>query len=121
MNKKDIILCIIVLLTSAVIYLLFNILETTNNKTAVVYYDNKIILKIDLNNTNKQEYEVEGLNGKIKIESQEGKVRVIEENSPKHLCSKQGYISKGYETIICLPNKIVIKIEDSTEIDTIAR
>ena len=34
--------------------------------------------------------------------------------------AKQGYISKSYESIICLPNKIVIKLENNSDIDVIA-
>ena len=45
---------------------------------------------------------------------------MLKEDSPLHLCSKQGYISKSYESIICLPNKIVIKLENNSDIDVIA-
>ena len=45
--------------------------------------------------------------------------KVVEEKSPLHLCSKQGYISKSYETIVCLPNKIVIKLESNDDLDVI--
>ena len=48
------------------------------------------------------------------------KIKVLKEDSPLHLCSKQGYISKSYESIICLPNKIVIKLENNSDIDVIA-
>ena len=53
----------------------------------------------------------------MKIEVKNKKIRVITENSPLHLCSKQGFISKSYETIVCLPNKIVIKIENDKNLD----
>lgn len=121
MNKKDILLCIILLVISLSLYLIFNLFQDKGNKKAIVYYDSKEVLSIDLSNKEYQEYTVKGYNGDVRIESLNGMVRVKEEVSPLHLCSRQGYISKSYESIICLPNKIVIEIEGSSNIDTIAR
>lgn len=114
MNKNDLILISILLIISIIVLLFFN-LNQKDGKTAKVYYEDKEILKIDLGID--KIYTVDGHNGKVKIEVSNKKIKVIEENSPLHLCSKQGYISKSYETIVCLPNKIVIKIEDEYKLD----
>ena len=90
-----------------------------NSKKAYVYYDNKIVLEIDLSED--KTYDVEGYNGNINIEVRDKKIRVVEENSDKHICSNQGYISKSYETIVCLPNKVVITIDDDNYYDTVVR
>ena len=56
------------------------------------------------------------------IEVLDYKIRVVEENSPLHLCSKQGFIDKSYETIVCLPNKVVIKlVSDSEGLDGVVK
>ena len=68
-----------------------------------------------------QTYEVKGYNGPVYISAGNGKIKVEDEDSPLHLCSKQGYITKSYETIVCLPNKIVVKIENKSDIDTIIK
>ena len=57
------------------------------------------------------------MNGNVKIKAGNGRIKVIEETSEKHLCSKQGYIEESYETIVCLPNKIVIKITSGEKYD----
>lgn len=121
MNRRDIILSLSILLIALILYLLFNLSNSNNPKKAVVYYENNKVLEIDLSDYTKRDYTVKGYNGDVYIETVDGKIRVNEEISPLHLCSKQGYISKSYETIICLPNKIVIEIEDSDFIDTVAR
>ena len=113
MNKKDIYLVIVVLIISLFCLFLIKINEKKGN-TANVYYEDKLVLSIDLNDKTKRTYEVEGYNGKLSILTENGKVKVVEENSPKHLCSKQGFIENAFESIICLPNKIVIKIEDNS-------
>lgn len=118
MNKNDIKL-IIILLVISFISIIFIILNKKEAKYALVYYDSKIIKKIDLsiNNT----YNVKGYNGNVKIKVKNKKIKVIEEKSPYHLCSKKGYISKTYESIVCLPNKIVIEIDGSKEMDTVIK
>lgn len=112
MNKNDIKLVVIVLI---VIVLLFS-LSVFRKKANIanVYYENELILEIDLS-INKT-YEVDGYNGKVTIEVLNNQIRVVEENSPYHLCSKQGFVSKSGESIICLPNKIIIELP-SDELD----
>ena len=112
MNKNDIKLVVIVLI---VIVLLFSLtLFRKKANIANVYYENDLILEIDLS-INKT-YEVDGYNGKVKIEVLNNQIRVVEENSTYHLCSKQGCVSKSGESIICLPNKIIIELP-SDELD----
>ncbi|WP_234958763.1 NusG domain II-containing protein [Sporanaerobacter sp. PP17-6a] len=45
------------------------------------------------------------------IEIGDKKVRVIEADCPDKLDVKQGYISKPGETIVCLPNRLIIEIK----------
>ncbi|HHW69384.1 MAG TPA: NusG domain II-containing protein [Tenericutes bacterium] len=126
MNKNDKKISIIFLLI-AIIGLIFIYVnknkENNYEKYALVYYNNDLILKIDLNSKEEKEYKVKGHNGEVIIKSAYGKVKVEKENSPLHLCSKQGYITSTYETIVCLPNKIVIKIDkkNKDDIDTMVR
>lgn len=116
LNKNDIVLIIIVLSIS-LIFILLNKEEKGN--IAKVYYDNKLIKKIDLNVDKK--YTVNGYNGKVNIVVKNKKIKVDFEKSPLHICSKQGYISKSYESIVCLPNKIVIEIDNEDKIDTVVK
>lgn len=121
MNKNDKILIIIILLFSLMILGLYKINKTANSNIAIVYYENKKVLEIDLTKDIKT-YKVNGYNGPVFIKAGNGKVMVKEENSPRHLCSKQGYISKPYESIICLPNKIIVRIESNDNgIDAIVK
>ena len=116
MNKNDIKLIIIVLLITISLFSLSLFQKKSSiARKANVYYANDLILEIDLN-INKT-YEVEGDNGKVVIEVLDNQIRVVEENSPYHLCSKQGFISNSGQSIICLPNKIIIELPNN-ELDT---
>lgn len=114
MKLNDLILIVIILLIVGII-LIFNKKEIPNQ--AKVYYENDLILTIDLSQN--KEYDVQGYNGNVHIVVLDNKIKVEEENSPKHLCSKQGFISSSNETIVCLPNKILIKIESDDSLDTV--
>lgn len=120
MNKTDIKVCIIILIISLIILGIFKI-NNKKNKEAIVYHGNDILLKIDLLDKTRREYTVSGDNGDVLIETVDGKIRVIEENSPRHLCSKQGYIKDSMESIICLPNRIVIEIDAIEELDAVVK
>lgn len=121
MNKNDVKLIIIIL--SIVIFSLLCLLFLKNNnkKNALVYYEDQLLLKIDLSLNGEHIYKVDGYNGEIIIKTSDNKIRVESENSPNHICSNQGWIDDSYEVLVCLPNKVVIKIEDEKEIDTVVR
>lgn len=111
MNKSDVKLILIILVFS---FLLLIFTNNNKNNYAFVYYDNKEVLKIDLNIN--ESYSVEGFNGEVIIEVKNNKLRVKKEDSPLHICSKQGFVDNG--SIVCLPNKIVITFSND-ELDTI--
>lgn len=87
---------------------------------AVVYYKNEPVLTILLD-TQLTTYEVMGENGIVEIVAGNGKIKVEDENSPLHLCSRQGWIHSSTQTIVCLPNKIVIQIENEQELDGVVK
>ena len=64
------------------------------------------ILPIDRNNA----VSVEGPLGKTEIEIKDRKVRITESPCNNKLCIRQGWTQHG--TIICLPNRILVTIED---------
>lgn len=58
------------------------------------------------------------------VEFGDEEVRVIEADCPDKLDVKQGYISNIGETLVCLPNRLVIEIkgiENDSDIDIIVR
>jgi len=115
MNKNDIKL-VFVLILVILIFFLFKDINDAKEKIAKVYYADKLIKTISLSFDG--EYTVLGDNGEVVIEVKDNKIRVVEETSQRNLCSKQGY----GDVIICLPNKIVIKVENSdNELDGVVK
>ena len=58
-------------------------------------------------------YELEGSHlGKNTLIIEDGKAYISEANCPDKQCVKQGKIERTGEMLVCLPNRIVVKIED---------
>ncbi len=109
MNKSDFKLIIVLLFISTIGILCFKSFSKKGS-SAYVYHDGNLILTIDLNIDN--DYVVYGDLGDVLIVVRNGKIKVEDENSPLHLCSLQGFISSSNESIVCLPNRIVINLGD---------
>ncbi|HHX17003.1 MAG TPA: NusG domain II-containing protein [Mollicutes bacterium] len=122
MNRYDFILISVILFVCLLFLGITYINGEKDANVAYVYYDNKLVKTIDLRIDETKEYIVKGYNGDVVIETKKNQIRVKEEKSPLNLCSKQGFISSSLETIVCLPNKVVIKIESSNdELDAVVR
>lgn len=111
MNKNDIILIITITLITTLLFLV----PTRNSNYAYVYYESTLIKEISLDKDDK--YIVQGYNGDVVIEVKNKKIRVVDENSNNHLCSKQGFTNSI--PIVCLPNKIVIDFSNDNNLDTV--
>lgn len=118
-QKNDYILLISLAVCLVLICLVLE-LNKEKGSFAIVYHDNKQVLEISLDSPIKT-YTVMGENGLVEIVAGDGKIKVEDENSPLHLCSKQGWIDSSIQTIVCLPNKIVIKIKDQRELDGVIK
>lgn len=114
MNKSDIKL-IVILFAFIFGILIFTNVTKKKGTVAEVYYEDQLITYIDLSID--KEYVVNGELGDVVLEVKDNMIRVKKENSPRHICSKEGFIGDSSRTLICLPNKIIIKIVGESDID----
>lgn len=85
-------------------------IQVNGKEIKKVIFDKKIIGK---------KIPIESKYGFNLIEIDDEKVRVIEADCPDKIDVKQGYISKIGETIICLPNRMVVEIKGVKKGDAI--
>ncbi|MDH6603096.1 hypothetical protein OKW23_000224 [Bacilli bacterium PM5-9] len=120
LNKYDIILTILTIIIAFA--LLVFVLSKNNDsvaKVGKVYYENNIVHTFDLNDNKQEFFEIEATNGLVKIEKKDGKIRVINETSRNNICSIQGWSNSTINPIVCLPNNLYIKIENSEANDEV--
>ena len=131
MKKSDIILMISIVFVSLLGFGLLRLIliesNTKDGKAIVYYHDNPILeiyledgsyLILDEDNVISIDednflYTVSGSDGNVVIiEYNEYRVRVIEEVSPRNICQILSWSSSPLKPITCLPNNLVIIIED---------
>ena len=106
-------LLVICLLSSIYVYVIEN--NSKNNEEVVIQVQGKIIKEIPLSKYEESKiykFDFNGKNGYIEVKN--GSVRMLEMSRkicPKKICSNIGWISKKYQLIVCLPNKIVVSIK----------
>ena len=113
-RKHDIILGLILLSVALILFVidLTNVSSDTGSKKVVVSVDGKKIaeypLKIDAT------YELSGSHlGTNTLVIKSGKAYISEASCPDKQCMKQGKIERAGEMLVCLPNRVVVKIVDS--------
>lgn len=95
---------------------LFFLFQNTqvNGSTACIYVDGELYDTIDLNAVAiPYEIRIEGDNGSYNIISVEhGQISVSEASCPDQICVNQGWITDSLIPITCLPNRVVVEIEE---------
>lgn len=123
MNKKDVVLVLIILTAAGIIYA-FTFFLKSDGGIVQVYVDGALKESFSLNE--EKDILIEGYQGGMnRLVIHNGKASIVEADCPDHLCVKQAAIYRNGESIICLPHRIVIQITDDkddnkSEIDAMA-
>lgn len=90
--------------------------QRSTGTTANIYLDGVCVESIDLSAVAEPySFSVDGPCGSNRITVEPGRICVSEADCPDHICIHQGWISDGVAPIVCLPNKLVIRIEAGTD------
>mgnify|MGYP000047909493 FL=1 len=112
-----------VILAAAAAVFFFQVKNRTSGTVyAIVEQDSKELMRLPLSEPG--EYRISDGDSYNVIEIAEGGVRMKEADCPDQICVNHLAISRDGESIICLPNKVVIAIEAGdtrNEIDSISR
>lgn len=119
-NKIDYLISIIVILAILIMVVFSLTLKADKNSIVSIRYYNKIVYQMSLDKNEiftleKEKYPL--LLDDLVIEVKNGKVRVVEEESPRHYCSILGFVDTKGTSIICAPNGVVITIEGQRDDD----
>lgn len=83
------------------------------------------VLTFPLLPTGEKEYLLDLQEGVAVLKVKEGAVRLlpVDDICPRHICSHIGWIRNSGESIVCLPNQLVIRITNSRgeSVDAISR
>lgn len=83
--------------------------------TAIIVSDDKVVSEYRIDASYEKIVEVDE-DGHLNIlEMKDGKIKMISADCPDQICVHSRPISKNGEMIVCLPNKVYVKIEGSDE------
>ncbi|MFQ5866912.1 MAG: NusG domain II-containing protein [bacterium] len=103
-SKYDFILAGIILIFSVSSLLSFKNFRSNGGEKAFIYENGKLIKEVNLSEEKIINY------ADMEIEVKEGRIRVLKSDCPQKICVQTGWISKPGQTIICVPNKVLIEI-----------
>ncbi|MGB6128424.1 MAG: NusG domain II-containing protein [Psychrilyobacter sp.] len=97
-------------------------IKETKAERAEIYVNNQLKYTYKLQKAEKKFYVNTDIGG-VGVKLKDNKIRVTSSYSPRKLCVKQGWIERSGQTIIGVPDKLLIKIvgEDEDDIDFILR
>lgn len=115
MRRKEIIPILLLAIACIVVIGYQQTSKAHSNRTLVIEVDNKSVLEKPITNTYSDEFQVPLANGEATVLIEDGKVRVVKPDIPNHTCPKgicyaMGWIEKPGESIVCLPNKLILTI-----------
>lgn len=114
MTDKRKVICIIAVLC-VVFFSLLGIILVKNSgggNTACIYSDGKLIKTVDLHSAEEQSFTVNSADGGYNIITvKDGSISVTDADCPDRICVMTAPISDGVQPIVCMPHKLVIRIE----------
>ncbi len=76
--------------------------------TVLVEVDGREAIRASLSED--QSFSVDGPLGSTEIEVKDNRVRVVDSPCRKKICVNTDWIDKPYQTIVCAPNRVVIRL-----------
>lgn len=113
MKKNDLILIGVILALGLIMLIIFNAAESEGSKVLITV-DGREEAVLELNKDTV--YVIEGDNGERNVlEIKDGHADMIEASCPDKICVKHRKIRFNNETIVCLPNRVVVRITDGED------
>ena len=117
--RNDIILISSLILVVVVTMTILLINRAKSHLIAQISVANKVVEKIDLSKKEDKYYDIQGVNGKVKVHTKDGAIAIVESNCPHQDCVNMGYVSEAGRPIICAYNQVVITIVGATTVNDV--
>ena len=119
-KKADVLVIFLIIISSFLIYFFTNKLpkeDEFSSKKLVVTVDGKIYKEVELNEDTNLDLDIDTKYGKNEVHIDNGKVHMHESDCKDKICIKMGEISLTGDSIICLPNRLMLKIVEDKPSD----
>ena len=110
LKKLDFIIIAVLLVCAGGLYFSGFLRPGDEGAYAVVYVDGEEVKRYDLSQNT--EDTITGINGTNQIKVQDGEISVVSADCRDQVCVNHLPINRENESIVCLPHKVVIEIEN---------
>lgn len=113
-SKFDLILICLILFLSIASIIFINrerFQRTTGEKTVLIYQQEELLESVPLD---KNTF-IDILGKRMQVEIRDGRVRMDRSDCPQHICVNTGWIKYSGQTIVCVPNKVLVEIKSPEE------
>lgn len=114
-KKTDVIIAATVIVVSLVGYFLTGATLAGEEKSVIIESNGKVFATYSMD-----ECRIVDVNGHNTVEITPGYVRVTDADCPDKIDVKQGKITSPGSIIVCMPNKMTVRIVGESEIDAIS-
>lgn len=108
LTRADKLLIVLLFITSILSLPVIRHFQKSNNSYAIIEVNAKELKKVSL--LEEKELEIMGELGISILKIEKERIKIIKSPCPHKLCVKMGWISQPGEIIICIPNKVVVRI-----------
>ncbi|HBE8638383.1 TPA: NusG domain II-containing protein [Clostridioides difficile] len=115
MKKKDILLILGILVVITSCYGIINVINSKNAGNIEIYVDNKLYKTVSINA--KEEFKIESRGGYNIVKIHDKGVEIVDASCPDKVCVHTGFINKPSQSIVCIPNRVSIKINTNEKND----
>ena len=118
MKKNDFLLLLAIMIFKGVVWMLYAIYGVQGSGIVKVTVNGKVFGTYSLY----EEREVNIYGGNV-LRIHDGMADMIDADCPDRICVDHSCISKSQETIVCLPNKVIVEIVggEHAKLDAVAR
>ncbi|MCQ2123846.1 MULTISPECIES: NusG domain II-containing protein [unclassified Fibrobacter] len=111
MKVIDVVLLLVILAVS--IWMIFRSMSASGDRIVVHAADRMYEFSLKEDGS----YKIPGPLGETTVQVKNGRARIVESPCPNKICIRQGFA----KPLVCLPNKIIVDVEDSEGFDAVAR
>jgi hypothetical protein len=112
------VVCFFILMAVSLIFI-FIAAGTRAGTFVVVFVEGTETLLINIEQNEGEIFIIKSPNGINEILVEEGTVRMIDANCPDGHCMRMGAISGVFQTITCLPNRVIVEIRGGGSDDAV--
>jgi hypothetical protein len=117
LTRGDKVLIVILLVSGlASLFLIRSVIPA--GEVAVVEVDGHPVCRLDLSVDTRRT--VQGPLGETVIQVRGGRVRVADSSCPYRICVRTGWIGQAGGMIVCLPNRVVVRVTGETGMDAVS-